>query len=251
MISMHEPARTLGYYYRFARHHVNRAWRHFRLATNFYDSGLGDSAWVLYGLVRALKPDVCVEIGSARGKSTCHIARALRENLGGRLYAIDPHQSTAWNDAGEPQTLRALERNLRAVGARGFVEIIRAPSPEVGRSWHRPIDLLFIDGDHSYEGVRLDWELFSPHLTRFGVAIFHDTTWELNDYGFTPRSDLGVARFLEELRIAAFPLITINRNYGVTLVQSCQGGIPLGRASGSCAGYLEPDASARGGKSTS
>ena len=232
MNSIHEPARNVRFYYRLARNNLHMAWRSFRLGANYYDSGLGDSAWLLHGLVRSMKPKVCVEIGSARGKSTCHIAQALRENLDGRLYAIDPHHATDWNDAGERDTLPALRRNLRAMGGEAYVEIIRSGSAEAARRWKRPIDLLFIDGDHSYAGVKSDWDLFSPHLSRFGVAVFHDTTWAVNDFGFKVREDLGVARLLEELRAAGYPLVTINRNYGVTLVQPTRGGVPLERSGG-------------------
>lgn len=230
MKSIHEPDRTPRHFYRLARHKLHMAWRHFRLAANFYDSGLGDSAWLLYGLVRAMKPQVCVETGSARGKSTCYIAQALRENLGGKLYAIDPHRSTAWNDAGEHDTFPALQRNLHAIGGEAYVEIIRSGSAEAARGWSRPIDMIFIDGDHSYEGVKADWDLFLPHLARFGVVVFHDTTWSITDYPFTVRQDLGVSRLLEELRAAGYPLVTIDRNYGVTLVQPTPGGVPLERA---------------------
>jgi predicted O-methyltransferase YrrM len=38
----------------------------------------------------------------------------------------------------------------------------------------RPIDLLFIDGDHTYDGVRADWRMYGP-LVRFGgLVAFHD-----------------------------------------------------------------------------
>ena len=36
------------------------------------------------------------------------------------------------------------------------------------------LDLLFIDGDHSYEGVRKDWEMYSPLVGTDGLIIFHD-----------------------------------------------------------------------------
>jgi predicted O-methyltransferase YrrM len=38
----------------------------------------------------------------------------------------------------------------------------------------RPIDLLFIDGDHSEAGVSEDWELWSPLVARGGTVVFHD-----------------------------------------------------------------------------
>ena len=70
-----------------------------------FHSGLGDSAYLLYGLARALKPQVAVEIGSARGKSACYVGRALKENGSGRLFAIDPHTRTNWNDEDSIDTL--------------------------------------------------------------------------------------------------------------------------------------------------
>ena len=36
------------------------------------------------------------------------------------------------------------------------------------------IDLLFIDGDHTYEGVRKDWEMYSPLVKPGGIVVFHD-----------------------------------------------------------------------------
>jgi predicted O-methyltransferase YrrM len=36
------------------------------------------------------------------------------------------------------------------------------------------LDLLFIDGDHTYEGVRSDFEMYSPLVTKGGIVVFHD-----------------------------------------------------------------------------
>ncbi|MBD3303775.1 class I SAM-dependent methyltransferase [Candidatus Woesearchaeota archaeon] len=38
----------------------------------------------------------------------------------------------------------------------------------------KPIDVLFIDGDHSYEGVKKDFELYEPVVAKGGIIIFHD-----------------------------------------------------------------------------
>ena len=210
--------------FRQVRFQPRMAWARFHLATTDFATGLGPSASLLYGLARSLKPDTCVEIGSATGWSACHIGMALRENVQGRLYAIDPHRTTNWNDPVAADTLPILQCNLHRCGLEKYVEIVQATSAEAARDCTRPIDLLFIDGDHSFEGVKRDWDLFSPHLSAYGVAVFHDATWDLHGTG---RPDMGVPRFLETLRQQGYPLITIDRDYGLTLVQACRHGRPL------------------------
>jgi predicted O-methyltransferase YrrM len=56
----------------------------------------------------------------------------------------------------------------------------------------KPVDVLFIDGDHSYEGVLADWLLYHPLVRRRGIVAFHDA--QLRGPG------LGVADLLDKLR---------------------------------------------------
>jgi predicted O-methyltransferase YrrM len=192
-----------------------------------FSSGLGNSAWLLYGLVRAMMPTVCVEIGSANGRSACFIGKALKDNRSGTLYAIDPHEATKWNDSGAVESLNKLRENLANVGLDGHVKIIRKSSQDAAKEWTLPIDLLFIDGDHNYNGVKHDWEHFAPHVTRFGVVVFHDTLWELNRDSKWYRADMGVPRFVDELRQQGYPVLTLARDYGVSMVQLPKAGIAL------------------------
>jgi predicted O-methyltransferase YrrM len=201
-----------------------------RLASINFRSGLGDSAWILYALARSMKPEVCVEIGSARGKSACHVGLALRENGRGKLWAIDPHRPTDWNDDASVDTFGILTGHLRRLGLGAFVEVVRMDSVSAAASWSRPIDLLFIDGDHSYEGVKRDWEAFVPFVSPFGVVVFHDTIWDLRPDPRYSRPDMGVPRFVEELRLRGYPVLTVDRDYGVSLVQPRLHGQPLAQA---------------------
>ena len=53
------------------------------------------------------------------------------------------------------------------------------------------IDVLFIDGDHSYEAVLADWLLYSPLVKKDGIVAFHDST--------LLGPDLGVPQLLDKL----------------------------------------------------
>lgn len=198
-----------------------------RLQERTAQSGLGDSAHLLYALVKSSKPSVVVEIGSARGRSTCFMGLALKENGSGKLYAIDPHTETAWNDADSIDTFNILKGNVESLGLTSVVEILRSTSDEVAREWKSPIDILFIDGDHSYEGARRDWDLFTPFVTQFGCVIFHDTLWDLRPDPQYARADMGVPRLVDELRESGYPVITLDRDFGVSMVQPVLNGVRL------------------------
>ena len=168
-----------------------------------------------------------MEIGSARGKSACFVGRALKENGSGKIFAIDPHTRTDWNDENSVDTLEIMRANIRALKVERHVEIIRDTSVNAAARWMLPIDMIFIDGDHSYEGVKRDWELFSPFVRQFGVVVFHDTMWDLNPQSPYSRSDMGVPAFVEELRRQGYPVTTLDRDFGVSIVQPTRQGVPL------------------------
>ncbi len=174
-----------------------------------------------------MKPHVAVEIGSARGKSACYIGMALKHNGSGRLYAIDPHTSTNWNDDNSVDTYDIMLSNLRELDLADVVTPLREYSNTALPKLPKPIDVLFIDGDHSYVGVKADWDNFIPHLSPFGVVLFHDTTWDLQPDSKWHRQDMGVPRFVDELRRSGYPVLTIDRDCGISIVQPQRGGVSL------------------------
>lgn len=197
------------------------------LNTIDFHSGLGDSAWLLYGLCRSLKPMVCVEIGSARGKSACFVGTALKENGGGHLYAIDPHTKTDWNDSESVDSYEIMTENIRNLGLEDVITIVRKPSSDALKEWRAKIDLIFIDGDHTYDGAKADWEGFRPFVSEFGLVVFHDTIWDLRPNPQWSRTDMGVPKLVEELRQEGFPVLTIDRDCGLSIVQPTKHGNPL------------------------
>lgn len=114
-----------------------------------------------------------VEIGVEHGGTT----RCLRSVMApdGVLFAIDPYQpgrlgfsanfTIAKREAGRVQ--RGTVRWLRTTGA--------AAGRLYGTSGEPPIDFAFIDGDHSYEGLRADWEAWSHLVEPGGIIALHDS----------------------------------------------------------------------------
>jgi predicted O-methyltransferase YrrM len=115
--------------------------------------------------------EAIVEIGSWKGRSTVWLAKGARR-AGGRVIAIDPHIG-AYEDP-TARTLDIFRQNLQRAGVAADVEIMAMRSEEAARVFTGPVEVLFIDGDHTSEGVRRDAELWLPRLVDGGVVMMHD-----------------------------------------------------------------------------
>jgi len=139
-----------------------------------------------------------VEIGVAEGAS----AVALREVMSpdGTLSLVDPfHLSRV-------RSVNAMKRAAhRVVNScpNGRVSWIAKLSSVAAREWNRPIDFLFIDGDHSERAVQQDWEDWHPFVVPGGIVVFHDAA--VFPGGWTGK-DWGPVRLVDRLfRDAALP----------------------------------------------
>jgi len=122
-----------------------------------------------------------VEIGSFQGKSTIGLAHLSAHYGLGPVVSIDPHDAPCVTDPalGDlSSSFDSFQSALRSAGVERNVEIHRARSAEVAKSWNRPIRFLWIDGDHTWSGVKLDFDLFSPFLVDGAIIALHDTLHE-------------------------------------------------------------------------
>lgn len=125
---------------------------------------------------------VIVEIGSRKGRSTVFLAMGSRAGRGVLVYAVDPHFGTymhrGFSDVGlDPDTYEEFLNNLDKAGVKKNVLPIRQTSEKAVLRWNEPIAVLFIDGDHTYAGVKKDYDLWSPYVIEGGVIAFHDSTY--------------------------------------------------------------------------
>jgi hypothetical protein len=188
------------------------------------------SAWwghVPFGhwLVAGTAPRLVVELGTHTGVSYGAFCRAAAERSPGtRCVAIDTWEGD--EQAGEyGEAVFAELRAWHDSRFAGFSRLLRARFDEARRLFAPgSIDLLHIDGLHSYEAVRHDWETWRPALSDRAVVLFHDIA--VRDEGF------GVWRLWEELR-ALRPHFTFGHSYGLGVL--AVGGNPPAAVAALCA----------------
>ena len=138
---------------------------------------------LLKTLVANIDPTVTVEIGCFIGISSLWMAAALEE-LGrdGILHSIDlfteimPSAHAHHRYHGDPLTYArdavasaSLSHRVHFHKAHSLQAPLVAP-----QAFQRPIDLLFIDGDHTIEGCASDFLLYAPHVAVGGYILLHD-----------------------------------------------------------------------------
>jgi predicted O-methyltransferase YrrM len=130
---------------------------------------------LLYVLASKLKqPSVAVEIGSFLGSSATFIALGLRHK--GQLYCVDTWNNDAMDESAPPRdTFADFTKNVHDF--RQTIVPLRGTSVSVSNTFARKIDLLFIDGDHSYDGCLNDWLSWNRYLAPGAVVAFHDIGW--------------------------------------------------------------------------
>lgn len=130
----------------------------------------------LVALVRERRPRTVVEIGTDKGGTLfawCRLAHpeallisvdlpkglfgggySWRDGRRFRKFFTQPEQRlhALRRDSHDPKTVRRVERLLDG----------------------EPVEFLMIDGDHTYEGVKRDWELYEPLVAPGGLIAFHD-----------------------------------------------------------------------------
>lgn len=173
---------------------------------------LKSQAWLehipfAFALMEMLEPRTFVELGVYAGDSYCAFCQAIRwRGLTTQCHGID-----AWQ--GDP--------NVGDVAEEVYLDLRRYHDPKFGTfstlvrstfiqaATRFPVgglDLLHIDGCHTYEAVRQDWETWRPKLSHRAVVLFHDTQ--------VRRTDFGVWRFWAEL-CRSFPHFEFHHGHGL------------------------------------
>ena len=141
-----------------------------------------------------------VEIGVWHGVTTSRLRSVMASD--GTLWCVDPFPVGRFGFSVQSSIARTEVSRVH----RGEVKWLRMTGAEAGRLFARdnepPVDFVFIDSDHSYEGLRADWESWSGLVGAGALIALHDScssaTRSIDDAGsaiFTREVILGDPRF--------------------------------------------------------
>ena len=134
---------------------------------------------LLESLVYLNQAQVIVEVGVAEAKSTDWLCRGAKLR-GGKVYGYDLWDTHGLNNQFEHWSSKEkCETYLQSKGHTNFeLTKINSRTPEFAeliKTKHPSIDLAYIDGCHSYDGIKNDFDIIYPLLSECGVMVFHDT----------------------------------------------------------------------------
>ena len=126
-----------------------------------------------------------LEVGTGNGFSALVFLTATDKRHGGadnRVYTVDHYQGDTHSDF-KPTieaTEQAIEKGILRLGLNMTAIPTRfglyaGESATVAQQWKRKVDVLYIDGDHTYEGCKLDVMAWLPHLKVGGYLLLHDS----------------------------------------------------------------------------
>lgn len=156
-------------------------------------------------LIEEHRPKVVVELGSWLGASAIAMARSVRR-WGGTVTCIDTWAGELDEDGGSPAgkspiMLLSCARAMVEAGVSASVRLIPATTLEAAQHWSGLIDFLYVDADHSHDGVLADLSAWMPFVRIGGLVAGDDyehprypgvkTAWD----AFEQAHDLRLTRY--------------------------------------------------------
>lgn len=161
----------------------------FPLCFTPHDARFLSSAWIehvpfAFALTQMLRPRTFVELGTYAGASYCAFCEAVRQlSLDARCFAVDTWRGDEHAGYYEDEVYQQLKAyHDPRYGA--FSQLVRETFDQaVDKFEDATIDLLHIDGLHTYEAVHHDFQTWLPRMSSRGVVLFHDASERSADFG--------------------------------------------------------------------
>jgi hypothetical protein len=170
-------------------------------------------------LVQVDKPKIIVELGTHSGNSYFSICQAVkRYETDSKCFAVDTWQGDAHALSYGEEVYEMVRIHNEEYYA-SFSTLLRMTFDEALSHFEdHSVDLLHIDGLHTYEAVKHDFETWLPKLAPGAIVLFHDTN--------VKRDDFGVWKFWSELKKKYHNTFEFTHSFGlgVLKINSSTGG---------------------------
>ncbi len=168
-----------------------------------------------YDLVAALRPKMLVELGTHKGLSYFTFCQSMKENeIDGLCYAVDTFEGDEHTDKYDESVFTAVNNHNRQ-NYHGFSYLMRMYFNDALRHFSEDsIDLLHIDGFHTYEAVSEDFANWYPRVKPGGIILFHDVQARLQDFG--------AWKFWDEI-CGQYETFTFNHGFGLGVLRKAGG----------------------------
>lgn len=186
--------------------------------SNRNDADLG-YGWIHYGLIRLIKPTRLLCIGSRYGYIPAVMAQACKDNDKGVVDFVDPGYGESdknhWTGVGYWKVKEGREC-FNKFGLRKWISTYLLTSEEFKKKYNkREYGYIYIDGNHSYDGVTNDYKLFFPKLKIGGFMVFHDICVK----GAKTGGIYGVGKLWEELLVKDSHISFVFSGSGLGVIQ--------------------------------
>jgi hypothetical protein len=163
-------------------------------------------------ITRIFKPATFVELGSHRGHSYFTFCQAVQESsLTTQCYAVDTWQGDEHAGNYDEEVYIDVNHHNQTHYA-GFSHLLRMTFDDaLSHFSDGSVDLLHIDGLHTYDAVKHDFDTWLPKLAPGAVVLFHDTN--VRERGF------GVWKLWEELQIRYPSNMEFLHSHGLGVLQ--------------------------------
>lgn len=180
-----------------------------------YEEKFNDLAWpwaghkyFAYDLVVNLKPKKIVELGTHYGTSLWSFSQAVKDNnLDTELNAVDTWEGEKHAGLYGEEVFETVNEIKNKYYSNLNLNLIRKEFSEAVNDFEdKSIDILHIDGLHTYEAVKYDFETWLSKVKDDGVVLFHDI--------IVTRDDFGVFKFWKELK-EKYATFEFRHSYGL------------------------------------
>jgi predicted O-methyltransferase YrrM len=142
-------------------------------------SEMRKSAWfqlgsLAYEIVKENRPKTIVELGSHMGYSALVMALSLKKNnIPGKIYAIDTWVGDPHAGYYGEEVYTTLKHRIVSLGLSDHIELVR-DTFENAKTQFKSIDILHIDGLHTYKAAFGDFNCYKECLHKGSLVLFHD-----------------------------------------------------------------------------